>query len=61
MLQDKSKKIYAVILVGGKGKRLRPLSTNARPKAFLPVTKNRKTMFRMTVNRIRRLIPRKIY
>ena len=49
--------IFAVVLVGGKGKRLRPLSTNARPKAFLSITKDRKTMFRVTVDRIRKIIP----
>ncbi len=48
---------YAVILVGGKGKRLRPLSTDERPKAFLSVTKDRNSMFKNTVGRIRRLIP----
>ena len=48
--------IYAVILVGGRGKRLRPLSTALRPKAFLSVTKNRETMFRGTVDRILKLV-----
>lgn len=49
--------LYAVILVGGKGKRLRPLSTDEHPKAFLSVTKNRKSMFANTVSRVRKLIP----
>lgn len=49
--------VYAVILVGGKGKRLKPLSTNSKPKAFLSVTKNKKTMFRNTVDRISNIIP----
>lgn len=49
--------VYAVILVGGKGKRLRPLSTDAHPKAFLSVTRDRKTMFRKTVDRIRKFLP----
>ena len=53
----KAKKVCAVILVGGKGKRLRPLSTDAKPKAFLSVTKDRKTMFKVTLNRIKRIIP----
>jgi mannose-1-phosphate guanylyltransferase len=47
---------YAVILVGGKGKRLRPLSKASRPKAFLSVTGNRKTMFRNTLDRIGKLV-----
>ena len=49
--------VYAVVLVGGKGKRLKPLSTASRPKAFLSITKDRKTMFRRTLDRIRGLVP----
>lgn len=45
-----------MILVGGKGKRLRPLSTDKRPKAFLSVTANRKTMFANTVERMSRIV-----
>ena len=48
--------IYVVVLVGGKGKRLRPLSSDARPKAFLSVTCDRKTMFRKTLDRARKLV-----
>ena len=51
--------VYAVVLVGGKGKRLRPLSTASLPKAFLSITKDRKTMFRRTLDRIRGLVPDK--
>jgi len=43
--------LFAVILVGGKGKRLMPLSTEAKPKAFLSVTKDRKTLFKNTLDR----------
>ena len=49
--------IYAVVLVGGKGKRLRPLSTTNLPKAFLSITRDRKTMFRRTLDRIKDLTP----
>ena len=49
--------IYAVILVGGKGKRLRPLSTDVKPKAFLSVMRDGKTMFGRTIERISRMIP----
>lgn len=49
--------IYAVILVGGIGKRLQPLSKPSRPKPFLSVTKDKKTIFGKTVERIRKAIP----
>ena len=49
--------VCAVVLIGGKGKRLMPLSTENRPKAFLSVTRDRKTMFRRTVDRVHKLIP----
>jgi len=52
--------IYAVILVGGAGKRLKPLSTDERPKAFLSVTRDRETMFAGTLKRIGRIIPEKM-
>jgi len=52
-----TKHVFAVILVGGKGKRLRPLSTDAKPKAFLSITKDGKTMFKKTLERIKKLIP----
>ncbi len=57
VLNRKVQTVYAVILVGGKGKRLRPLSSDAKPKAFLSVTGDRKTMFRKTLDRIRMLVP----
>jgi len=50
--------VYAVILVGGKGKRLRPLSTHKRPKPFLSVTSDRKTMFRKAFERACKIVPR---
>jgi len=56
-MEHKTNNVFAVILVGGKGKRLRPLSTDARPKAFLPVTRGHRTMFRATVDRIKKIIP----
>ena len=52
-------KVYAAVLVGGKGKRLRPLSTARLPKAFLSITSDRKTMFRKTLDRVRELVPDK--
>lgn len=56
MMLKKQDDVYAVILVGGKGKRLRPLSTESRPKAFLSITKDRKTMFKRTVERALRVV-----
>ena len=49
--------VYAVILVGGIGKRLQPLSRPSRPKPFLSVTKDRKTIFAKTIARIRKILP----
>ena len=57
MRKDFNLETYAVILVGGKGKRLRPLSTDLRPKAFLSVTRDRETMFANTISRVRKMIP----
>jgi Mannose-1-phosphate guanylyltransferase len=49
--------VYAVILVGGIGKRLQPLSKPSRPKPFLSVTKDRKTIFAKTIMRIKKALP----
>lgn len=54
---NRKNKVYAVILVGGIGKRLVPLSKPSRPKPFLSITKDKKTIFRKTVDRITRIIP----
>ncbi len=48
--------VYGVVLIGGKGKRLRPLSTDSRPKAFISIARNRKTMFENTIRRLEKLI-----
>jgi mannose-1-phosphate guanylyltransferase len=56
-MHKRTTNVYAVILVGGIGKRLQPLSKPSRPKPFLSVTKDRKTIFAKTVARIRKLIP----
>lgn len=49
--------VYAVILVGGIGKRLQPLSKPSKPKPFLSITRDNKTIFRKTVDRIKKIIP----
>ncbi len=43
--------MYAVILAGGGGTRLRPLSRTDRPKPFLPLIDNR-TLIQHTVDRV---------
>jgi mannose-1-phosphate guanylyltransferase/mannose-6-phosphate isomerase len=48
--------VYAVILAGGGGTRLWPLSRAARPKPFLPLTAEA-TLLQVTVERIRPLVP----
>ena len=47
--------MYAVIMAGGGGTRLRPLSTADRPKPFLPLLGN-ETLFQRTVARVRDLV-----
>ncbi|MGD8814743.1 MAG: mannose-1-phosphate guanylyltransferase, partial [Anaerolineales bacterium] len=48
--------LYAVIMAGGGGTRLWPLSRRARPKQLLPLVGNR-SLFQMTVDRLLPLIP----
>jgi len=47
--------MYAVILAGGGGTRLWPLSRRARPKPFLPLT-GEQSLFQLTVERIAPLV-----
>ncbi len=47
----KSKKIYPVILSGGSGTRLWPMSRSAKPKQFLPLM-SENSMFVETLNRV---------
>ena len=48
--------MYAVILAGGGGTRLWPLSRRARPKPFLPLLGDA-SLFQLTLSRIEPLIP----
>ncbi len=59
MRHNKGPRVFGVILVGGKGKRLRPLSTDSKPKPFLRITKDRRTMFARTVRRLAKVVPAK--
>src|SRR5947199_3410309 len=47
---------YALIMAGGGGTRLWPLSRRDRPKQVLPLTEER-TMFQVTVERLHGLFP----
>ena len=49
--------IYAVIMVGGRGERFWPLSTEERPKPYLRFF-GEKTLFQATVERINPFIPK---
>lgn len=49
--------LYALILAGGKGTRLYPLSRSSNPKQFLRVVNN-KSFLRNTVDRVKPLIPK---
>ena len=44
-----------VILCGGNGTRLFPLSRNELPKQFLPLTQKEKTMFKITLERTKKI------
>jgi mannose-1-phosphate guanylyltransferase len=44
--------MYVVILAGGGGTRLRPLSTAARPKPFLPLLPTGETLLQRTIARL---------
>ncbi len=45
--------MYVVIMAGGGGTRLRPLSTAARPKPFLPLLPTGETLLERTIARLR--------
>lgn len=49
--------MYAVILAGGGGTRLWPLSRRARPKPFLPLT-GKRSLFELTMARVEPLVGR---
>lgn len=44
--------MYVVIMAGGGGTRLRPLSTAARPKPFLPLLPTGETLLQRTIERL---------
>lgn len=48
---------YAVIMAGGGGTRLWPLSRKTKPKQMLPLVEEHKTLFQTTVERLNGLFP----
>jgi mannose-1-phosphate guanylyltransferase len=48
---------YAVIMAGGGGTRLWPLSRRNKPKQMLPLVEEHKTLFQTTVERLSGLLP----
>ncbi len=54
--ENPTKKLYAVVLAGGKGERFWPLSRVSKPKQLLPLV-GRVTLLEQTVSRIASLIP----
>jgi mannose-1-phosphate guanylyltransferase len=49
---------YAVIMAGGIGSRFWPMSTEESPKQFLDVLGRGKTLIRMTVDRLSKIVPK---
>ena len=50
-----NKSLSILILCGGSGTRLFPLSRNELPKQFLPLTNKEKTMFEITLERAKKI------
>ena len=55
-MDDGMSKLYALIMAGGSGTRLWPLSRKNAPKQLLPLV-SKHSMFRLTVERLQPLIP----
>ncbi len=56
-MAHKSKKIYALLLAGGSGERLWPLSRKDKPKQLLSI-ENERSLLEDTVERIASMVPR---
>lgn len=52
-----TEKAYAMIMAGGAGKRLWPLSRKSRPKPLLPLVDKERSMFQIAVDRLLPLLP----
>lgn len=49
---------YCVIMAGGVGSRLWPLSRNSMPKQFIDLLGTGKSLMQMTISRVARIVPR---
>ena len=49
--------IYSIILCGGSGTRLWPLSRKSFPKQFLSLGEKQKTLLQLTIDRVKNLSP----
>jgi mannose-1-phosphate guanylyltransferase len=58
MMEIKDKKNYCVILAGGRGRRLWPVSRELRPKQFLDLFGTGRTLLQSTYDRFARLLPK---
>lgn len=50
-------KLAALVLAGGKGERLWPLSQPEKPKQFLALTQSKRSLLQLTIQRIEGLVP----
>lgn len=57
-IQEKKKHFYCLILAGGKGRRLWPISQKDKPKQFLDILGTGKTMLQQTYERFREFLPK---
>src|SRR5512142_103668 len=55
--EDRMEHAYAVIMAGGGGTRLWPVSRKQTPKQLLPLLGKRETLFQSTVARLEKLFP----
>ena len=56
-MEKTNKKNYCVILAGGRGQRLWPVSREQRPKQFLDLFGTGRTLLQSTFDRFGRLLP----